>query len=92
MTLVEMAEERRDLLGDEVARPRSTAQCKGYAAAPGTGPAGETCGTCHHRYRRSGARRNFHKCSLVRETRGKGTDILYRSPACKRWQQKEASE
>lgn len=64
-----------------VTRPR------GYAAPPGSGPAGETCRTCAHY---SGHRTNkiFRKCGLLRSvwTHGPGTDILARSPACARWE------
>lgn len=60
---------------------------KGYAATPGTGPAGETCGSCAHHAIVTHAKR-YHKCGLMRQiwTGGKGTDILVRSPACAQWQ------
>jgi len=63
---------------------------RGYAALPGSGPAGETCGTCMHigRYRR------YRKCKLMRAvwTNGPGTDILARTPACSRWQPDSAGD
>lgn len=59
---------------------------KGYAATPGSGPAGETCGTCAHCWRSNSGTRGYHKCKLIRPTRGYGTDILKRSPACSRWE------
>jgi len=56
---------------------------RGYARPPGTGPAGETCGTCeHHVIKRMG--KNYHKCARSRGkwTGGRKSDILVRSPAC----------
>lgn len=58
----------------------------GYAAPPGTGPEGETCGSCVHAWpNTTGSRRTYWKCGLVRSTRGPGTDIRVRSPACREW-------
>ena len=60
---------------------------RGYAWQPGTGPQGETCGTCKHLFRnRMG--KTYLKCSLMEAkwTGGAGTDILARSPACKLWE------
>ena len=61
----------------------------GYAATPGTGPAGETCGSCAHRRVISCAKR-YHKCGLMQRiwTGGRKTDILVRSPACAKWEAK----
>jgi hypothetical protein len=60
---------------------------KGYAARPGSGPAGETCRTCDH-----AAQTNirFWKCHVIhhRWTRGPGTDIRLKSPACSFWTKK----
>jgi hypothetical protein len=63
---------------------------KGYAARPGTGPAGESCRTCKHLYRHEMANTYF-KCSLMRRiwTRGPGSDIRAKSPACARWEIKD---
>jgi len=60
---------------------------KGYAAPPGSGPAGEKCNTCAHFSGRMRSRR-YLKCELMRAhwTGGPGTDIRARSPACARWQ------
>lgn len=57
-----------------------------YAAAPGTGPAGETCGSCKHCHRAWNGR--YRKCELVRTlwTGGPGTDVKARSPACPKWE------
>jgi hypothetical protein len=56
----------------------------GYADFPGTGPEGESCGTCKHIVRFP----KFRKCSLRRATwtHGYGTDILASAPACKKWE------
>lgn len=60
---------------------------RGYAAPPGTGPAGETCKTCkHYTHRHWGG--TYRKCMLNRAkwTRGPGTDIRAGSPACSKWE------
>ena len=61
-------------------------QC-GYVAMPGTGPSGESCGTCKHVVR-GGQVKRFLKCALMRAkwTHSPKTDVLARSPACKRWE------
>lgn len=62
---------------------------KGYFAAPGSGPKGETCGSCAHSYStKSGSGRSFRKCELVRHTFGPGTDIVLKTAACQGWKQK----
>jgi hypothetical protein len=65
----------------------------GYAAPPGTGPAGETCKTCEHKRTLGNyGGKQFIKCELRRSTwtGGEGTDILARSPACNKWRQRAA--
>jgi hypothetical protein len=64
---------------------------KGYAAEPGTGPKGETCGTCKHHVKKRMAK-TYHKCALMEAcwTGGGATDIKVRSAACRHWQQGEA--
>ena len=84
----------RDMFGNEVtveeARKLLKAKTKptkrGYAAPPGTGPQGETCGTCRHIYRNRMAK-TYLKCELMKAvwTGGPGTDILSRAPACREW-------
>lgn len=61
---------------------------RGYAARPGTGPAGETCRTCRHNVVTEHAAKPYHKCELMRRvwTGGRATDILVRSPACSQWE------
>ena len=83
-----------DLLGDPVRvqdlpgapRKRKDPKPRGYYAPPGTGPAGETCGTCeHHVIKRMG--KNYHKCDRAKAkwTGGGASDIRVRSPACSGW-------
>ena len=60
---------------------------RGYAAKPGSGPVGETCGSCiHHGVKRMS--KSYHKCELAAAiwTGGRGSDILVRSPACSKWE------
>lgn len=63
---------------------RKKASPNGYPAMPGTGPAGKTCGDCAHDRRVQGGNRAYHKCAILefRWTRGPGTDIKKKSPAC----------
>ena len=73
--------ERRQLKG----RPKTKA--KGHAWPPGTGPAGETCGSCRHLTRKRMAR-VYLKCWLMRArwTGGGATDIKAKDPACAKWE------
>lgn len=66
---------------------RKTAKPWGYFAPPGTGPAGETCSTCRHLYRKRMAK-TYLKCdrSQAKWTGGRASDILARSPACSGWE------
>ena len=60
-------------------------------AKPGTGPKGQTCGTCKH-YRRVKYRDYVYlKCGLVEAdwTHGVATDIKARWPACSEWEAKQ---
>jgi len=77
----------RTLGGDTVTvkkRGKHYIQPRGYYQPPGTGPAGETCGTCKHIARG----RRWAKCALSRGkwTSSRGTDILVKSPACRKWE------
>lgn len=63
----------------------------GYPAEPGTGPKGETCGTCdnlHSKEMYSG--RVFYKCKILtpKWTGGAGTDVKLRSASCSYWKPK----
>lgn len=61
----------------------------GHVAKPGTGPVGETCGSCKHLFRNEMAR-VYLKCALMRAvwTGGGGTDVRARDPACIKWEAK----
>ena len=76
--------ERKALL-----KKRKDPKPQGYAATPGTGPEGETCGSCRHHAIVQHAK-IYHKCGLMRQlwTGGGKTDIRVRSPACAKWEAK----
>lgn len=57
----------------------------GYAAPPGSGPAGETCKTCDNVVRVGLSSKHVHKCELVKWTGGRGTDVCVTAPACRFW-------
>lgn len=59
----------------------------GYAAPPGSGPIGETCGTCANCRIRRVHERNVYKCALREKdwTHDRSSDVLIRSPACLRF-------
>lgn len=69
-----------------VARARQT-KTGCYADFPGTGPAGETCKSCKHIYRKHMGK-TYLECALTRAwwTGGGGTDIKAGSPACSKWE------
>lgn len=58
----------------------------GHAAPVGSGPPGETCGTCQHLSRRTMAK-TYLKCELMRAkwTGGGATDVRARDAACSKW-------
>lgn len=64
---------------------------KGYACSPGTGPSGETCGTCKHYLRMGRSKHRFAKCGRNRHgwTHSRRTDILAGARACKYWEKKD---
>jgi hypothetical protein len=66
----------------------------GYAAQPGSGPAGQRCNTCRHYQRVSGGNRAWPKCALMAHawTHGPGSDIKAKTPACRRWQERIDAE
>ena len=70
---------------------RKTPKANGYAARPGSGPQGETCGTCQHLVRVAGGNKSYRKCGFARAkwTHGPGSDIQSRAPACLMWQGEE---
>ncbi|MEW6304865.1 MAG: hypothetical protein AB1705_15425 [Verrucomicrobiota bacterium] len=73
--------------GEVTERQRRKDEPKGYAKPPGSGPAGETCGTCAHAVKVRGGRRAYWKCAVIRHrwTHGPGTDIRLKTPACSMW-------
>ncbi|MDH2313077.1 hypothetical protein [Methylobacterium brachiatum] len=83
----------RALTPQERKQLRAATTPKGYAALPGTGPAGETCGSCGHLARRQSAR-TYLKCGLMERgwTRGAASDVRARAPACSRWAAIAAAE
>jgi hypothetical protein len=68
-------------------------QPRGYAALPGSGPQGETCGGCKHLVRRRMSK-TYQKCRLMEAhwTGGTGTDVQARSPACRNWEKNDGSQ
>lgn len=69
---------------------RSTPQPRGHAWQPGTGPEGETCGSCRYMVCKRLAK-VYRKCGLMRErwTAGGATDVRAHDPACKKWEKPE---
>ena len=63
---------------------RTRSKKRGHAMPPGTGPEGETCGSCAHIVRS----RRWMKCELRRATwtHSYGTDIRAKDPACAKWE------
>jgi hypothetical protein len=82
--------------GEAPARPVpgsvTTEAAQGYAAPPGTGPEGETCGSCSHcrvkEGRCRGRIRRYYKCAVMlpQWTNRRATDVLIQSPACRQWE------
>lgn len=70
--------------------PTAIARTKGYAADPGTGPAGKTCKDCAHKrtIRSNSGSKSWVKCAAASErwTNGEGSDIKAGSPACRLFQ------
>lgn len=60
-----------------------------HYATPGSGPLGETCGSCRHLARVQLAR-TYLKCERMRAhwTGGAGTDIKARDRACSGWERR----
>jgi hypothetical protein len=83
----------KDLFGREVDdRPKLRGPDRAHPAPVGSGPAGETCGTCKSYCSVEHHNKRWRKCRLVRWTHGPGTDIRKRDPACAGWEQKEGVE
>jgi hypothetical protein len=93
----------KDLLGREITieeaaeierigkKKRKQTKPNGYFKPPGSAMTAETCGSCRHSWRSCGGNKNFWKCDLVKPTRGAGTDIRLKSPACSEWKAKEVA-
>lgn len=62
---------------------------RGHVFTPGTGPEGETCGSCRHLFRNK-LSKTYLKCSLNRAnwTGGRASDIRAGDAACKYWEHK----
>lgn len=81
-----------DLFGapilDLTAAERHGCVPKGYPRRPGSGPAGQTCGTCVYAIDIDYHGRCYYKCAIIKHrwTHGPGTDIKLKSPACELWQ------
>lgn len=60
---------------------------------PGSGPPGQTCGTCAKLCERRLAKTYF-KCHVLIKfwTAGPGTDIRKKDPACMAWEPRESSQ
>ena len=65
-------------------RPAVSSKCR--PAPIGTGPPGETCGSCANLYRREFSK-TYLKCDLMRSawTGGAATDVKARDAACAKW-------
>lgn len=60
---------------------------RGHADRPGTGPKGESCGSCNHLAKRR-LSKTYTKCGLTEATwtGGGGSDVRHKDPACSFWQ------
>lgn len=69
-----------------IAPKRKEPTPSGHYLPPGTGPEGETCGSCAHLVRKQLAG-TYLKCGLNRDrwTGGGKTDVRARDAACKAW-------
>lgn len=74
-----------DLFGEVETSTAPARPDRAHAWLPGTGPAGETCGSCGHCQGWEGGARVYYKCSLMPRTSGAATDVRLRDAACKRW-------
>lgn len=80
--------EYTSVTGKHVKVPAVFKHWKGMAGPPGTGPEGETCGTCANTVYVQYAKR-YYKCKLVNYTSGPATDIRLKTPACRHWEPRE---
>jgi hypothetical protein len=92
----------RDMFGNEVTtdearrllKAKAKPQKRGYAAAPGSGPVGETCRSCAHYRSVNGGSKTFPKCNLMRASwnHSYGSDILAKAPACREWKPRASTD
>lgn len=77
-----------DMFGGEPdkARGKHYVFPRGYAAPPGTGPAGESCATCLHAKRYGRYSKCGHPSRRWFNTHGAATDIRLRTAACSKWE------
>lgn len=75
-----------DLFGQPATAPEKLRG--GYPRRPGSGPTGETCGTCRNCIATGPHSRVYYKCKVLqfRWTHGPGTDIKKKTPACEMWE------
>lgn len=71
-------------------QPPCSKGARGHVAPPGTGPDGQTCGSCKHLARIAYAK-TYLKCGLnrARWTGGPKTDVCARDQACSKWEKDE---
>lgn len=86
-----------DIFGDRIYTPMPIRPGKrreptpwGYYGPPGTGPVGQTCGTCAHAARIRLSQKAIYKCrrNEAKWSHSRKTDILVRTPACIGWETK----
>jgi len=67
-------------------RKRKEPKPSGHVARPGSGPAGETCGSCEHLFRNKMAK-TYLKCELASAiwTGGRKSDVRAKDAACAKW-------
>lgn len=73
-------------------RRRLSERPRGHIRPPGTGPDGETCGSCRHLHRTTGHAKTYRKCALNEAgwTGGAKSDIRARDAACEKWKPPDA--
>jgi hypothetical protein len=78
----------RNLFGETQTDPVLIKLDRRHPDIAGTGPQGETCGTCEHLARIEYHNRTYRKCEKMRGrwTHGPGTDVRAKDPACRWWQ------
>jgi hypothetical protein len=67
------------------ARPPSQKRDRAHPYPPGSGPAGQSCGTCIKCVKRQFAN-NHYKCRVMMRFWADGTDVRLKDPACKSWE------